>query len=106
MRQRRGQSEEYQERYDTPEEERYARERARAYVAPSQRYRDPIFTNPYRESGTAHKQEDSLKVFERDRKPRQVAVLLGGLRFPPRWTPPAEKTLAEAPTDDGQNTNI
>ncbi len=106
LRQRRGQSEEYQERYDTPEEERYARERARAYVAPSQRYRDPIFTNPYRESGTAHKQEDSLKVFERDRKPRQVAVLLGGLRFPPRWTPPAEKTLAEAPTDDGQNTNI
>ncbi len=83
-------SEEYQERYDTPEEERYARERARAYVAPGQRHRDPIFDSPYRESGHAKPREEELKVFERDRKPRQVAALLGGLHFPPRWTPPAQ----------------
>lgn len=103
MRHNRNQGDDYQERYDTPEEERYARERARAYVAPSQRQRDPIFDSPYRESGTAQKKEEALKVFERDRKPRQVAALLGGLHFPPRWTPPVTKPVAEATAEEKES---
>ncbi len=92
-------AEENLERYDTPEEERYARERARAYVAPGQRSRDPIFDTPYRESGRATQpQEEQLKVFERVQKPRQVAALLGGMRMPPRWTPPVETNESHTQT--------
>ena len=82
-----------EERQDTPEEERYARERARAYVAPGQRHRDPIFDNPYRESRsstTTMRKEEPLKMYEPDRKSRQAAALLGGIKFPPKWTPPVE----------------
>lgn len=73
------------ERTDSPEEERYARERARAYVPPSQRHRDPIFDTPYRESRRSGNGQEPLRVFERDtvKKPRQVAVLLGGMPLPP-----------------------
>ncbi len=68
------------ERIDTPEDERLARERARAYVPPSQRNRDPIFDTPYRERSNASGKTEELRVFEREtvRKPRQTAVLLCG----------------------------
>ncbi|MGN1149466.1 MAG: helicase-related protein, partial [Sutterella sp.] len=73
------------ERVDTPEDEKLARERARAYVPPSQRHRDPIFDMPYREKSAANAKPEELRVFEREntRRPRQVAALLGGLRLPP-----------------------
>ena len=72
------------ERVDTPEDERLAKERARAYVPPSQRNRDPIFDTPYRERSGASGKPEELRVFEREtvRKPRQAAVLLCG--FPRR----------------------
>ena len=68
------------ERVDTPEDERLARERARAYVPPAQRHRDPIFDTPYRERRTDSRPTEELRVFEREivRKPRQQAVLLCG----------------------------
>ncbi len=68
------------ERVDTPEDERLARERARAYVPPAQRHRDPIFDTPYRERRTDSRPPEALHVFEREtfRKPRQQAVLLCG----------------------------
>ena len=43
----------YAERVDTPEDERLARERARAYMPPAQRHRDPIFDMPYLENPRA-----------------------------------------------------
>lgn len=72
------------ERVDTPEDERLAKERARAYVPPSHRNRDPIFDTPYRERSGASGKPEELRVFEREtvRKPRQAAVLLCG--FPRR----------------------
>ena len=72
------------ERVDTPEDERLAKERARAYVPPSHRNRDPIFDTPYRERSGASGKPEELRVFEREtvRKPRQTAVLLCG--FPRR----------------------
>lgn len=73
------------ERVDTPEDERLARERARAYVPPSQRHRDPIFDSPYRERRPDEQKPEELRVFERDvRKARPVAALLGGIRIPIR----------------------
>ena len=68
------------ERVDTAEDERLARERARAYVPPSQRHRDPIFDTPYRERYGEQRKTEELHVFEREtvRKPRQKAVLLCG----------------------------
>ena len=71
------------ERPDTPEDERAARDRARAYVPPSQRHRDPIFDTPYRERQTQRTKPEELHVFEREvKKPRQLAALLGGMRIP------------------------
>ena len=69
----------YVERVDTPEDERLARERARAYVPPAQRHRDPIFDMPYieRNPGTAKKADEPLYL-ERREKRRPVAALLGG----------------------------
>ena len=69
----------YVERVDTPEDERIARERARAYVPPAQRHRDPIFDMPYieRNPGTAKKADEPLYL-ERREKRRPVAALLGG----------------------------
>ena len=69
----------YVERVDTPEDERLARERARAYVPPAQRHRDPIFDMPYieRNPGTTQKADEPLSL-ERREKRRPVAALLGG----------------------------
>ena len=69
----------YVERVDTPEDERLARERARAYVPPAQRHRDPIFDMPYieRNPGTTKKADEPLYL-ERREKRRPVAALLGG----------------------------
>ena len=82
---RRGSERTDRERVDTPEDEKLARERARAYVPPSQRHRDPIFDMPYCEKSGGCAKPEELRVFEREttRKPRQVAALLGGLRLPP-----------------------
>ena len=105
--------EEYREREDTPEEERYARERARAYVAPTQRLRDPIFDHPYRESGTStasSRNDRPLTLLERDnRKARPVAALLGGQPRLPRWCPveevPAELPATEESAAEALSTN-
>ena len=70
------------ERVDTPEDERLARERARAYVPPSQRQRDPIFDMPYLEHAASKPREEVPAYFERrETKKRPVAALLGGFRF-------------------------
>ncbi len=67
------------ERVDTPEDERAARERARAYVPPSQRHRDPIFDMPYIErSADAAKKPAEPMYLERNERRRPVAALLGG----------------------------
>ncbi len=71
----------YAERVDTPEDERLARERARAYMPPAQRHRDPIFDMPYLENprATSSAQKADAPVFlERQEKRRPVAALLGG----------------------------
>lgn len=73
------------DRVDTPEDEKLARERARAYVPPSQRLRDPIFDMPYiehpaKDSATAEEQQPAY--LERREKKRPVAALLGGFRLP------------------------
>lgn len=71
----------YAERVDTPEDERLARERARAYMSPAQRHRDPIFDMPYLENprATSSAQKADAPVFlERQEKRRPVAALLGG----------------------------
>lgn len=68
-----------QERIDTPEDEKLARERARAYVPPSQRLRDPIFDMPYIEHAEkASKPRQQPAYYERREKKRPVAALLGG----------------------------
>lgn len=104
------------ERVDTPEDERVARERARAYVPPSQRQRDPIFDMPYNDSGAnaAKSKSDSAPAYlERREKKRPVAALLGGLRFvrreafavPASAAAPAEETsAAAAPAAQGEAT--
>lgn len=70
------------DRVDTPEDERLARERARAYVPPSQRQRDPIFDMPYLEHAASKPREETPAYFERrETKKRPVAALLGGFRF-------------------------
>ncbi len=74
------------ERIDTPEDEALARERARAYVPPSQRIRDPIFDMPYIEQpaakSTASKSgadaHNAEEYYARRNRKRPVAVLLGG----------------------------
>ena len=69
----------YAERVDTPEDERLAQERARAYVPPSQRHLDPLFDMPYVERPqTAEKPSDAPSFFERRERKRPVAALLGG----------------------------
>lgn len=101
------------ERVDTPEDERVARERARAYVPPSQRQRDPIFDTPYNDAAPrsgAQKPESAPAYFERREKKRSVAALLGGLRFVRREAfvsaaPEAvqsEATAAAAPSEPSQ----
>ncbi len=70
------------ERVDTPEDEMLARERARAYVPPSYRYRDSIFDTPYRERPPRYNDSDTLKIFEPEKpKQRPVAALLGGIKL-------------------------
>ncbi len=60
-----------------------ARERARAYVPPSHRYRDPIFETPYRERPPKRQDTDTIRIYEPEKpKVKQVAALLGGLRLP------------------------
>ena len=69
------------ERIDTPEDEKLARERARAYVPPSQRLRDPIFDMPYIEhtNRTGEKAGQQAPAYlERREKKRPLAALLGG----------------------------
>ena len=71
------------ERTDSPEDERMARDRARSYVPPSQRHRDPIFDTPYRERQFTRNKPEELHVFEREvKKTRPLAALLGGIRIP------------------------
>lgn len=69
------------ERVDTPEDERLARERARAYVPPAHRHRDPLFDMPYVERSTRVKAAPQPAFLERREKKRPVAALLGGFMF-------------------------
>ncbi len=67
------------DRIDTPEDEKAARELARSYVPPAQRFYDPIFSHPYFPSRKSRKTDDVLTPFRpQARRTRPVAVLLGG----------------------------
>ncbi len=66
------------DRVDTPEDEKLARERARAYVPPSQRQRDPIFDMPYVEREPRVKKEEPVLLERNEPRRRAVAALLGG----------------------------
>lgn len=81
-RRQQGGRERERDREDTPEDVKLARERARAYVPPSHRYRDPIFDTPYRER-PERKESEVLRIYEpeKNQKPRQVAALLGGIKL-------------------------
>ena len=67
------------DRIDTPEDEKAARELARSYVPPAQRFYDPIFSHPYFPSRKGRKADEVLTPFRPQvRRARPVAVLLGG----------------------------
>ena len=67
------------DRIDTPEDEKAARELARSYVPPAQRFYDPIFSHPYFPSRKGRKADEVLTPFRpQARRARPVAVLLGG----------------------------
>ena len=71
------------DRVDTPEDERLARERARAYVPPAHRHRDPLFDMPYVERSARQERAAAPQpaYLERREKKRPVAALLGGFMF-------------------------
>lgn len=71
------------DRVDTPEDERLARERARAYVPPAHRHRDPLFDMPYVERSARKERAAAPQpaYLERREKKRPVAALLGGFMF-------------------------
>lgn len=68
------------DRIDTPEDEKAARELARSYVPPVQRFHDPIFSHPYAPSRRSKAAPEKFEPFRPlPKRVRPVAVLLGGI---------------------------
>lgn len=72
---------ETEEREDSPEDQKRARDLARSYVPPTHHHFDPIFSRPYmpsRNGGTKKKVDTSLPFNPFGKRNKVVAVLLGG----------------------------